>query len=133
MSKMPRPPVEAGPHRNLVEGGRDRDQPRLADRVGELPEFILRKACRLEARKMRHVLTALEVGVDEGVQISELKLDGRLDLVSPGQPGHCVDDRQAVRDLALVVVRHLEDVEIVEQIIHRASSDAAPATRRGGL
>ena len=43
-----------------------------------------------------------------------LELDGGFDAEAPLDLGHLLDDPQTVGDLALVVVGHLKDEQVVE-------------------
>ena len=64
---------------------------------------------------MLDVLAADVVGMDEGVEVAVLQLHRGLDAVAAGDLGHLLDDAQAVVDVALVVVGHLEDEEKVRE------------------
>ena len=76
----------------------------------------------------RHV-----VGMDEGVEVAVLELHRGLDAVAAGDLAHLGDDAQAVLDVALVVVGHLEDEEQVRKGLWSCALPAGVPARTSSI
>jgi hypothetical protein len=72
-----------------------------------------------------YVFPPLEIGVNEAIQLSILKLHRRIDVVGASQLRNRFNDTQTVLNAALVIVRHLEDGQILESLGHGCHPSSA--------
>ena len=93
----------------LVEGRAHGVQPVLLDPRDQAARLRAVQAGFGEPLDVLDVGPALEIRVDEGVELAELELDREGEIVAAGQGCEFVDDAEPMLDVAHVVVGELED------------------------
>ena len=131
--------LEAQLDRRLVERRDHAQHPRVPRGGDETVEVARREARRLEPADVLDVAAAGVLGVDERVEVAVLQLHRGLDAVAARDAAHLRDDAEAVLDVALVVVRHLEHEQQVRERVGHAvflpfsvPADASQAMERRG-
>ena len=76
---------------------------------------------------------ALEIRMDEFINVAKLQFDGRFDVVVADDGGVVADDLQAAIELAPMVVGKFKDEQILEQLVVflEARHDAIPSRTIG--
>src|SRR5258706_4084522 len=108
-------------HRRFIEGSHDYQHFLPPNRLNEFPEIGVCKPCIQKPGDMFDVFSLLECRMDEAIEVAVLKLNCRADFMASADLSQWLNNFQPVLDLALMVIGHFEDEQILKYWIHNES------------
>ena len=120
------PELDAFVDRRFVERRDHGYHAGIAHRLDHRPKLVPTHLRVDRLFDVAHVGAAAMVAMDEAVDVAELQLDRRVDVVEADHPPEIADDLQPALELAPMVVRQLEYEQVAEnRVLHSTVSFGA--------